>query len=152
MSRNPVTSSTTSPARVVRGQVRRTVALLAVLGAGLALGACGSDTVDLEGKSYTSTEVSGYDLVEGSEIILTFEDGRISAQGGCNTMNGAATWDSDTLEVAEPLASTMMACEEPLMAQDQWLSTFLTSSPALKVDGDTLTLGDDTSGMTLVEN
>jgi heat shock protein HslJ len=38
------------------------------------------------------------------------------------------------------------------MDQDQWLSEFLTSSPALAVDAETLTLGDDTTGITLSEN
>jgi heat shock protein HslJ len=112
---------------------------------------CSGAAADLAGRSFTSTEVRGHDLVEGSTVRLTFEDGRISVQGGCNTLNGGATWEGDTLEVAEPMASTMMACEEPLMEQDQWLSSFLTSSPALEVDGDTLTLGDDTTGMTLTE-
>jgi heat shock protein HslJ len=42
-----------------------------------------------------------------------------------------------------------MGCDEALAAQDQWLSGFLTSSPALVLDGNTLTLGDDTNGMTL---
>ena len=95
---------------------------------------------------------AGHDLVEGSKVALSFEDGRISANAGCNTMNGAATWDGDTLQVAGPLAMTMMACDEALMDQDQWLSEFLTSSPALAVDGETLTLGDDTTGITLSEN
>ena len=125
-----------------------TVALVPVLAA---LTSCSGGAADLAGRSFTSTEVRGHDLVEGSTITLSFEDGRISAQGGCNTLNGGATWEDDTLEVAEPMASTMMACEEPLMAQDQWLSSFLTSSPALEVDGETLTLGDDATGMTLTE-
>jgi heat shock protein HslJ len=133
-------------------QISRSLAVIALLGAGVTLAGCGSETVDLEGKSFTSTEVRGHDLVEGSTITLTFEDGRVSAQGGCNTINGEATWEGDTLEVAEPMASTMMACDQPLMDQDQWLSTFLTSSPALEVDGDTLTLGDDATGMTLAAN
>lgn len=130
----------------------RPLAALAVLGACVALTACGSESADLAGKTYTSTEVRGHDLVEGSTITLTFEDGRISANGGCNTLNGSATWDGDTLEVAEPLASTMMACDEALMEQDQWLSEYLTSSPALEVDGDTMTLGDATTGITLSES
>jgi heat shock protein HslJ len=150
MSRNTVTSSHCARSR--SRSRRRSLAVLAVLGAGLALGACGSESVDLAGRSFTSTQVRGHDLVEGSTITLTFEDGRVSAQGGCNTLNGAATWEGDTLEVAEPMASTMMACDQPLMDQDQWLSTFLTSSPALEVDGETLTLGDDTTGITLAEN
>lgn len=133
-------------------QISRSLALVSLLGASLALGACGSESVDLSGRTFTSTEVRGHDLAPGSTITLTFEDGRISANGGCNTLNGAATWDGDTLDVAEPLASTMMACDEALMAQDQWLSEYLTSSPALAVDGDTMTLGDDTTGITLSES
>ncbi|HET6966993.1 MAG TPA: META domain-containing protein [Ornithinibacter sp.] len=117
--------------------------------AGLLLAGCGGGGADLAGSTYTSTEVRGHDLVEGSQVTLTFEDGRISANAGCNTMSGPATWDGETLEVEGPLASTMMACEEPLMEQDTWVSDFLTSSPALAVDGDELTLGDDSTGMTL---
>ena len=117
--------------------------------AGLLLAGCGGGGADLAGSTYTSTEVRGHDLVEGSQVTLTFADGRISANAGCNTMNGAATWEGETLEVEDPLASTMMGCEEPLMEQDTWLSEFLTSSPHLAVDGDELTLGDDSVGMTL---
>ena len=124
------------------------VLLVAVAGA-LSLGACGDSTPDLNGQTYASTEVSGHDLVAGSTVTLALEDGRISANAGCNTMNGSATWDGGTLVVAEPLASTMMGCPDDLAAQDQWLSSFLTSSPALKVEGDTLTLGNASSGMTL---
>lgn len=133
-------------------QLSRSLVLVSLLGASLALGACGSESADLAGKTFTSTEVRGHELVEGSTITLTFEDGRISANAGCNTLNGSATWDGDTLEVAEPLASTMMACDEALMEQDQWLSEYLTSSPALEVDGDTMTLGDATTGITLSES
>ena len=132
--------------------ISRSLAVTALLGAGLVLGGCGSESVDLAGRSFTSTEVRGHDLVEGSKVALSFEDGRISANAGCNTRNGAATWDGDTPQVAGPLAMTMMACDEALMDQDQWLSEFLTSSPALAVDGETLTLGDDTTGITLSEN
>jgi heat shock protein HslJ len=49
------------------------------------------------------------------------------------------------------MASTRLACEQALMAQDQWLASFLTSSPALEVDGEVLTLDDDTTRMTLTE-
>ena len=128
--------------------------MLVGLVAGLVLGSCGSSsgsggTPDLAGKTFTSTEVRGTELVSGSTVTLSFEAGRVSANAGCNTMNGAATWDTGKLVVTGPLASTMMACSDALTKQDQWLSSFLTSSPALKLDGDTLTLGDSTSGMTL---
>ena len=153
-----VADGSTTVGRPRRGAHRRSggrraplvlLVLPAVMAAVLSLGACGDSTPDLNGRSYTSTEVRGHDLVAGSTVTLAFEDGQISANAGCNTMNGSATWDGGTLVVAEPLASTMMGCEDALAAQDQWLSSFLTSSPALKVEGDTLTLGDASSGMTL---
>ena len=144
------TAATAPSGRPLTG-IRPAVLVLTLLGAALALGGCSGSSADLDGRTYTSTEVRGHDLVEGSQVTLTFEDGRVSAQAGCNTMNGAATWDGGTLDVAGPMASTMMACEQALMEQDQWLSSFLTSSPTLEADGQTLTLGDDSSGMTLTE-
>ncbi|GAA2159810.1 heat shock protein HslJ [Humibacillus xanthopallidus] len=159
VTQTPSTGSTRPPARwsgvLRRGSHRRggaVTALTAVVAVGalLSLGACGSSSSpDLNGKSYTSTQVTGHELVAGSTVTLAFADGRISANAGCNTMNGAATWDTGKLVVPGPLASTMMACSDELMKQDQWVSSFLTSSPALKLDGDTLTLGDSTTGMTL---
>ncbi len=46
---------------------------------------------------------------------------------------------------------TRKACPPAQQADDDWLSSFLTSDPALRVEGTTLTLGDDGSGMTLQE-
>lgn len=122
---------------------------LAVVAGGLALAGCGGGGTDLGGATYASTESRGHDLVPASRVTLTFTDGRISANAGCNTLNGAASWEGDTLEVRGSLASTMMACEDALMAQDTWLSEFLSSSPELAVEGDELVLGDATTGLTL---
>lgn len=128
----------------------RAAALAAV--AALALAGCSTDeSMDLEGRTFTATEVRGHDLVEGSTVTLTFEDGQVSANAGCNTLFGAASWDSGTLDVTEELASTLMACDDALMDQDEWLGELLTSSPALSADGTTLTLGDDSAGLTLTE-
>ena len=74
----------------------------------LALAACGSDSDsgsgsapsadDLAGQSFTSTSVTGYDLVADSEIALTFSADSISAQAGCNTQNGGCTITDGALE------------------------------------------------------
>ena len=138
---------TAVPAR--RHGLARAAAPFAAAVVALVLTGCGSGGDDLAGGTYTSTSATGHELVPGSTVTLTLADGRISANAGCNTMNGTATWDGDTLEVTGPLASTMMACEDALMQQDQWLSEFLTSSPALELDGDVLTLGDSDDGLTL---
>ena len=101
--------------------------------------------------TFTSTDVRGHELVQGTQVTLAFTEDQVSAQAGCNTMTGEATWADGTLELQGPLASTMMACDDALTEQDQWLSQFLESSPAVDLDGTELVLGDDSDGMTMTE-
>lgn len=140
-----------------------------VLGRALAVGAlaaltltgCGNDSesgegaagepLDLDGKTFTATEVTGWVPVTGTTIQLTFEDGRVAGQAGCNTLTGGATWTDQALVLEGPMASTMMACERGLEAQDQWLVELLESDPRLSLDGETLVVGTDSNGMTMTE-
>jgi heat shock protein HslJ len=147
--------------------IPRTALALFTLSA-LALAACGSDDdtpdadetlppvgaapspADLDGLTFESTAVTGHELVADSTITLSFQDDLVSANAGCNTMNGGYTITDGALEV-DAMATTMMACADDLMAQDTWLSEFLTSSPAVGLDGTTLTLTGDDASITLAE-
>ncbi len=137
---------------------RTAIVVLAV--SALALAACGSDSDsgsgsgstptadDLDGQAFTSTEVTGYELVADSEIELVFTADSIGARGGCNSMTGGYSIDDGALTVGT-MASTMMACDQALMDQDAWLSEFLTSGPEITLDGTTLTLSGSDSTITL---
>ena len=76
---------------------------------------------DLEGATYDSTSVTGYDLVQGSMINLSFEGARMQVSAGCNIMSAAFDVTDGTLAWTGEPASTMMACSDELTAQDQWL-------------------------------
>lgn len=137
--------------------IPRTVALLAL--AGLIVAACGSDdssssgsvtAADLSDRGFVSSDVTGYELVQGSEITMRFLDDAVSVNAGCNTMNGRFEI-TDGVFTADQLAMTMMACLDPLMAQDTWLSEFLASSPDIALDGSTLTLTGSDATIVLVE-
>ena len=81
-----------------------------------------------------STEVAGHELVAGSTISLTFEEGRIAAQGGCNLLSGA--WrlsPQNRLEIGR-VASTQKACEPPLMAADTAMSAALAAPLQARVE------------------
>ena len=135
--------------------------LVVVLGVVLLLAACGDDdgggadasaAAELAGRTFTSTGVTGHDLVDGSPVTLQFTDEGISANAGCNTMSAAATWTDGTLEVdGDAMAMTQMACDEALMQQDIWLSEFLTSSPKLTAGEGQLVLEGDGVTLTLEE-
>ena len=94
---------------------------------------------ELDDATFTGTDVAGHPLVPNSHIEAVFEGDSISLQAGCNRLFGPYTLVDGTL-TAPRLASTMMACDRPLMDQDQWLSGFLASGPHAALDGDVLTL------------
>jgi heat shock protein HslJ len=113
-------------------------------------GSDGGNPPDVDGREFVSTEVEGHQLVEGSTIRLTFQDGNVSANAGCNTMSGGYTFEGDVLRV-ELLATTEMACPDPLMDQDAFVSGLLTSGPTVTVDGDTLTLTSGEETITMLD-
>lgn len=104
----------------------------------------------LDGRAFVSTSVEGRELVPGSTVTMSFQEGRVSVQAGCNTMTGPYTFDGTTLTVGD-MAGTMMGCEPALMDQDQWLAGYLAAGPAASLEGDTLRLTADGVTVTLVD-
>jgi heat shock protein HslJ len=102
---------------------------------------------DLDGRTFLSTGATGVTLVEGSQVRLMFTADTISAQAGCNSMGGGYSLTDGVLDLGM-LATTEMACEEPLMRQDQWLAGFLDGAAA-SLDGSTLMLANGDATLTL---
>ncbi|AEE46206.1 META domain-containing protein [Cellulomonas fimi] len=123
----------------------------AVLAAGVATAATLTsrpvDGPDLAGLSFVSTHVDGHELVDGTYVVLAFQDDHLAATAGCNHLLGPATWDDGTL-VTQSLATSMMACPPDLAAQDDWLGALLTERPTLTLTGTTLEVRS--GGTTLV--
>ncbi|MGB0101006.1 MAG: META domain-containing protein [Nocardioides sp.] len=141
-----------------RSLLRTTRGLVLATAAVLALGACGSGggsdadaptADDLDGTTYTSTGVSGHDLVEGTAVTLSFEGDRMAAAAGCNNQAAAYEVEGATLRWSGEAASTRMACPEDLTAQDQWLAGLLTDGMTVALDGSTLTLASGDVEMVL---
>jgi heat shock protein HslJ len=101
----------------------------------------------LVGRTFLATDSEGTQLVEGSQVRLTFEATRIGASAGCNQMSAEYELTHGVLHVGQ-MAMTEMACEEPLMAQEAWLAAFLPGATA-SLDGTTLMLTKDGIAVTL---
>jgi heat shock protein HslJ len=89
-------------------------------------------------------------VIEGSEPVLTLsDDGEMSVSTGCN--DGAGSWerDGDTISFGE-IASTMMACEEELSAQQAAIFAALEGAETFEVSPEQLTLLDADGNMVLV--
>jgi len=73
---------------------------------------------------------------EGTEVFLTFTDGKVTGKDGCNNLMGSWSAGADDAVVLSGLASTMMYCE----GVDTWLS----KAVGLTLNGDSAVVVDDT--------
>jgi heat shock protein HslJ len=78
-------------------------------------------------------------LVPGTSIRLSFINGQLSASAGCNIFGGTYRLDDGVL-IVDGGGMTEMGCDEPRMAQDDWLFGLLGARPTLSLDGDNLQL------------
>jgi heat shock protein HslJ len=102
----------------------RTIAKVALLGLVLlALAACQllprrEATVDLAGTSWILSSLGGALPLQGTTATLQFgADGTASGSDGCNQFSTTFSQRRDNLTFHQPVASTMMACTEPVMDQ-----------------------------------
>lgn len=133
--------------------------MVAAAGAALAAGALvlvlGSSPSGAEAPSPVTSldEVTGtWEATTGPDtaaelaqpVRLTFGDGGVFVETGCNTGRGAASVVEGTL-VAWPLATTRRACVPPLDAQEAWVLAMLEAGPGIATAGPdelVLTWGD----------
>lgn len=79
--------------------------------------------------------------VTDSRPVLSFDnEGQLGHTTGCNGMGGEYTLTGATLTVGN-LMQTMMACDDPLMAQEAAIGQALQSATTLTQTGDTLVIG-----------
>ena len=78
--------------------------------------------------------------VEDSGAQLTFnEDGSVAGNSGCNGFGGDYTVEGDQITFGQ-IASTLMACDDPRMTQEQAVHQVLTDTASFEIEGNTLTL------------
>ena len=91
--------------------------LAAVLGLGIALAACGgaggaspSTTAGLQGTSWTLVKIGDQEItLEAPPTLTVGADGAVSGSTGCNTYNGTATIEGNSISFG-PLATTRVFC------------------------------------------
>jgi heat shock protein HslJ len=91
------------------------------------LSGCGGEPRDLltQVETWTVTGFAGAAPLEGTEVSISFtEENRLAGTAGCNRFMGGYTLTGEGLSIG-PLASTMMACPDPVMAQERQVLALL---------------------------
>ena len=87
------------------------------------LSACGSMGGDpLEGTSWELFAIGKHPPIEGSHITITFEDGRVTGNSGCNSYGSEYQVNGNKIEFGI-FESTLMACVDTAMMEQE--STFM---------------------------
>jgi len=73
-------------------------------------------------------------LPDGHAFAFAFPASRVVIDGGCNTMRGGVEVDAGRIRVGR-MASTMMACDGPLMQADAALAKLLVDPLTAAIDG-----------------
>jgi len=89
----------------------------------------------------TATDAQGETIktlfpAQNRPMALVFAEGRINVEGGCNRTGAAYTLAGDQLQVGS-MASTMMACPQPLADADKAMSDVLSGKLTVALEGDT---------------
>jgi heat shock protein HslJ len=128
--------------------MRKYLRISVLLVIGILLAACSSQDVGLDGTVWELLSINGVAPIDGTEITLRFQDGRVQGSSGCNTYGGDYTLENDGVFQAGPIAVTEMACLDPegAMAQEVNYLQILQGANMLVRDGDELTIegGGDT--------
>ena len=101
----------------------------------------------LEGPAWQLTDYPSADgpvaaIAKAKPALFRFTAGQIAGNAGCNQITGAYRLDGTGLTIDKHLASTMMACPEPLMQQEQAVTAALARVVAYRQVGDRLELLD----------
>jgi heat shock protein HslJ len=119
--------------------------LAAALLLAVVLAACGRDSGSggLNDTEWALDSLSGAAALDGVSATMTFaDDDQLFGSASCNRYTG--TWedgDDDALTLT-PGAMTRMACDEPVMSQEQAFIAAMTNTASYRRDGDELTLRD----------
>ncbi len=70
-----------------------------------------------------------------NEITLTFSEGQVHGNSGCNSFGGSYSVNGDKIQFSQ-LASTMMACMQPegIMEQEQVILQYLNQAKIYRIE------------------
>ncbi len=81
-------------------------------------------------------------VIQDTEITIEFKsaEGKIAGSGGCNSYFGGYEINKNELTIIPPIGSTMMACPEPIMDQEQEYFKLLETTETFQIQNGKLTI------------
>ena len=126
--------------------MKKIVVSMAIMAGLVVLAACatsGSQGGEITGKVWLLDSLNGSPPVSGTVITAEFtKDGKVGGTAGCNAYSGQYKISGSNIQFTSPMASTLMACPQPVMDQENAYFQALSAAKTYAVKGDQLTLSD----------
>lgn len=120
--------------------MRKVLAL--VLASTVVLGGCATAPAgggSLAGTRWSIVRIDGAAPVAPERATMRFDEDRIGASVGCNSIGGEYRVDGARL-IAGPLMATRMFCEGPVWQQEEAVNALLSAAPEFQRSGATMRL------------
>ena len=118
------------------------ILIILILPVVLALSACSSSSGEaLTANLWMLNELNSQTPLPDTAITAEFsEDGKVSGSSGCNNYNTTYEVSGKKISFGEQVASTMMACSDPVMQQERDYIEALSSTATFEIVEDVLIL------------
>jgi heat shock protein HslJ len=101
------------------------------------------DPGTLHGTSWTLSQMPGDALLPDRQVTVSFSTSQVQGSDGCNRYQAPAHVSHASFRLSGPIASTRMACPEPVMRQAEAFLAALNGARATRVQGGQLFLLDE---------
>jgi len=115
----------------------------------LILGGCASSSPPLAETRWSLVSLNGQSPMSHPQVTITFGESTISGADGCNRYSALYTAKDAKFSVNKMMATTKMACPEPIMHRATAYLAALTQATGYRLDDQLLTLMDS-SGRVMV--
>ncbi len=78
-------------------------------------------------------------VLDGAPITIQFSEGGVTGSTGCNSYHGAFQFDNGAISFT-PLATTLKACDQPIMDQEKAFLDAMTTTTNYTLNGNQLTI------------
>ena len=111
------------------------------------LNGCAGDPAALLAGDWTVTSLAAAPIPAGTDVTLSFRDGRVAGMSGCNRLSGGYALTGEGLTLSQ-IASTRMACPAPQMETEQAVLAALASITRFDIADDGALLLQSQDGTT----
>lgn len=96
----------------------------------------------LKGTEWVLQTLNGEPVLSDVSVTVKLDETNLGGSDGCNSYNGTYQSEGSQFKVNPDMASTMMACAEPVMNQAAAYTAALAKAVSYKLEGQQLTLLD----------